>query len=163
MAFYYAEADGDGLIDSGTMTELSPGPTFPRYPERFNTTVHTSRDGNPVTQAPLKDKSERHWVWEGYKPTVPGYTNVFEELLQLQYKLRLTESPPKSPWVFLKEDVTENFGKLVFGGGLWTFSADYIRVKVTNVSQNVSPQGGVVRYGDMKMTFYVDDATFNLF
>lgn len=162
MSFQYAEADIDGLIDSGTITTLSPGPTYVEYPDtRFETTVHISADGNPVTQASMKDSRTRKWIWARYRPIVPRYEDTFNDLLQLHYKLRLNAS--KSPWVFLKEDVTENFGKLVYGGGVWSFTADFIRVKVIDVTQNVAPQGGTVIYGTTELTFVIDDAAWNMF
>jgi hypothetical protein len=164
MAFQYAEADINGIIDSGTMTTLSPGPTYIEYPDtRFINTTHVSRDGNPVVQAALKDGRIRSWVWARYRPTVPRYDELFEEILQLQAKLRTNEDPVKSEWVFLKEDVTENFGKLNFSGGIWSYVADYMRVKVIDVTQNVASEGGIVRYDITRLTFVIDDDNFNIY
>jgi hypothetical protein len=163
VGFYYAEANDSGLINSGTMTLLSPSPTYVEYPNKFETTVHVSRDGNAIVQAPMKDSRSRSWVWAGYRATVPGYESLFSELLQLHYKLRQNETPAKTPWVFLKEDVSNNLGVLEFAAGTWSVNEDYVRVKVIDVTQNVASQGGIVKYGDTRLTFVIDDASWNHF
>ena len=161
--FQYAEADLNGLIDSGTITTLSPGPSYPEYPTRFLNDPQSSKDGNPIIQVPLADDRPRRWTWARYWGTVPGYTQLYSDLLQLQFNLRLKETPAKSEWVFLKEDVSNNWGKLEFSGGTWTLNEDFIRVKVIDVSQNVASHGGIVQYTDMYIEFLVDDSTFNVF
>ncbi|MBU8921010.1 MAG: hypothetical protein KOO63_04225 [Bacteroidales bacterium] len=163
MGFYVAEADSAGLINLGTASLLTPGPTYPDYPNRFETTTHVSQDGNVVVQAPLKDERIRHWVWKNYRYTVNRYPALFSQLLQLHYKLRLQEDTPKSPWVFLKEDVSNNFGKLEFAAGVWTLNEDYIRVKVVDVTQNVAHEGGNVKYDETRLSFVIDDNTWNVF
>jgi hypothetical protein len=163
MAFQIAESQTGGIIDSGTIATLSPGPTYVEYPTKFDNTIRFSKDGNPTIQAPLKDARVRHWVWRRYRPTVPGYENLFSQLLQLQYKLRLTEDTPKPPWVFLKEDVSENFSPLQFSGGTWSVLDDFVRVKVVDVTQNVARQGGIVIYEETRLSFVVDDSNWNTF
>lgn len=162
MGFQYALADANGLMDSGTIATLSPGPTFTEYPtEQFKTTIHVSVDGNPVTQSFVKDDRPRKWVWQNYRETVPGYTSMYNSLLQLHYKLRLLAGD--SPWVFLKEDVTDMFGKYEYAGGTWSFTSGWIRVKVIDVFQEIRQRGGRVVYDTSGITFVIDDSTFNMF
>lgn len=163
MPFQIAEADLTGVIDSGTIYTLYPGPTYVDYPPRFEHNVRVSRDGNPIIQAPLSDGRVRKWVWQRYRFDTPRYTTLFNKILNLQYKLRLLATPAKSEYVFLKEDVSENLSPLAWGGGVWAESDGWIRVKVTNVTQNVAHQGGKVIYEETVMEFVIADPTWNTF
>lgn len=161
MGFHYAEADLNGLIDSGTITDIHPHPVLVDYPETFENTSLTSRDGNALVQHGDSDSRTRQWVWKGYSPDTPGYTRLIDSLLQLQSSLRENLSTPKSPWVFLKEDVTGNLNKLVLSGNTWIESVDYVRVKVLSVSEAIT-QSGTVKY-DTTLSFKIDDDTWNRF
>jgi len=163
MAFQIAEADLNGQLDSGTIATLSPGPTFVRYPERFEHTLHVSVDGNPAIQAPMADGRVRSWVWRRYRYDTPKYEGLYNQLLNLQYSLRLKATPSKNEHVFVKEDVTENLSKLNWTGSVWEHLTDWVRVKVTNVTQNVAEQGGKVIYEETKMDFVISDTNWNTF
>lgn len=88
MPFFIAESDLAGLIVSGTIVQLSPGPTFVDYPEKFANEIRFSKDGNPIIQSPLKDSRPRQWIWTRYRDSVKGYISLYNQLLNYQYKLR---------------------------------------------------------------------------
>jgi len=157
MPFKIAEATAGGLINSGTIQTLTPGPTYVEYPERFNVEYKTSKDGGVVLQYPPHDARVRNWVWENYKFDVPKYDALYNTLLNLHSKLRLTASPPKSEYVFLYEDVTEEFSPLSYGGSTWDESNDFVRVKVIGVTRDVRKAGGKATYDATRLSFVISD------
>lgn len=161
MGFYIAQSYTNGLMNSGTIELLSPGPTYVDYPPRYAHNVLISVDGSAVIQAPLADGRTRSWVWERYRIATPGYLALFNKLHNLQYKLRISAS--QSPYVYLKEDVTDNLAKLSWDGDSWEHVNDWVRVKVTNVTQDVASQGGPVVYGATRMEFVIDDSSWNAY
>jgi hypothetical protein len=161
--FRIASADLNGIIDSGTIETLSPGPTFVEYPESFDNNPVVSQDGNVVVQAPIKDSRPRHWVWQNYKFDIPRYDALYVKLYNLQTKLRVGASPAKSEWVFLYEDVTDELSTRAWGGTEWTKSPAWVRVKVFNVTRQIRRSGGKVTYDDTRLSFIIDDATWNAF
>ena len=162
MGFHYAEADLNGLINSGTITDIHPHPVSVAYPETFENTSLTSKDGNALVQHGDADSRIRQWIWRGYSSDTPGYTRLIDSLLQLQSSLREKLSTPKSPWIFLKEDVTGNLNKLVLSGVTWIESVDYVRVKVLSVTETIT-RSGIVKYDTTTLSFKIDDDTWNRF
>ncbi len=163
MGFHFAYATGAGLIDSGSMTDLHPHPITVDYPPTFEKTSLQSKDGNAIVQRGSADTRIRRWVWPGMTLTTPRYAKLFEQLLTLQVSLRERFTPPESPWVFLKEDVTGELNKLTLSGQTWVEQSDYIRVKVVSVTEKLASKGGNVKYASVEIAFYIDDDTWNRF
>ena len=163
MPFYIAESDLNGAIMSGTISQLSPGPAWVDYPEKFTNSIIYSRDGNPVVQSPLKDGRPRTWIWKRYRSSVPKYDALYNKLLNYQHKLRETSFPPKSPWVWVKDTETGNLTFRQWDGTKWIEVETWVRVKVTMVTQNIAQQGGHAVYEDTLFTFVIDDPAWSLF
>ena len=163
MGFHFAYATSAGLIDSGTITALHPHPITVSYPDTFEKTSLRSKDGNAIVQRGSTDTRIRKWIWPGMTLTVPRYARLFEQLLTLQVSLREQVTPPTSPWVFLKEDVTGNLNKLILSGQTWTEQPDFIRVKVVSVTEKLASKGGNIKYDSVEIAFYIDDDTWNRF
>ncbi len=163
MGFSFAHADSGGLIDSGTITAIHPHP-FPEYPTTFENTSLASRDGQAIIQSGNADTRVRRWVWNRVNLSTPGYARLFEKILALQVSLREQTPVSDSPgWIFLKEDITNNFNKLVLSGQTWIEQPDFIRVKVISVTEKLSQRGGNVKYDSVEMAFYIDDENWNRF
>src|SRR5436190_7057165 len=141
MPFKIAESDSVGAIMSGTIITLSPGPAWVTYPDKFDNTVRSSKDGNAIIQTPVRDTRPRQWIWHSYKANVLNYTVMYQQLLNYHYKNRLNGG--KSPWVFIYENETLNLVYKNWNGTAWVETADFMRAKVTQVTQNVLPQGGL--------------------
>lgn len=163
MPFFVAEANLDGTISSGTISQLSPGPTYVDYPERFSNEVRTSKDGFAIVQAPIKDTRPRTWTWTRYRSSVPKYDNLYNQLLNYQYRMRQSASPLKSQWVWVKDTESGNLTYKQWTGTKWIEIETWVRVKVTQVTQNVAKQGGMAVYETTDFTFIVDDPAWNNF
>ena len=163
MPFHVAEADSLGLIMSGTMVQLVPGPTYVEYPPKFTNEVRFSKDGAPIVQSPLKDGRPRTWIWRRYRSKVPGYDALYNRLLNYQHRLRETSTPPKSPWVWIRDTESGNLTYKQWDGTKWIEVETWVRVKVTLVSQNIAQQGGPAVYEDTVFQFVIDDPAWNLF
>lgn len=161
--FFIAEANLDGTINSGTINQLLIGPTYVEYPDRFVNEVRTSKDGYSIVQSPLKDTRPRSWVWTRYRSSVPKYDTVYNQLLNYQYKMRQSSTPVKSPWVWVKDTETGNLTYKQWNGTKWIEVETWVRVKVIQVTQNIARQGGYAVYDETRMTFSIDDATWNNF
>lgn len=161
--FFIAEADSVGNINSGTITQLIPAPSFVEYPPRFNNVVKFSKDGSPIVQAPLKDGRPRTWVWKRYKATIPRYTNLYATILNYQYKNRQASIPAKSPWVYVKESESGNLTYKNWNGTSFVETSDWVRVKVTQVTQNLGQGGGQATYDETRLEFVIDDPRWNNF
>lgn len=163
MPFSVAEADINGLIQSGTISQLIPGPTYVTYPEKFTNEIRFSRDGSAIVQAPLKDGRPRTWVWKRYRSSVPRYDTLYNQLLNYQYKLRETSTPPKSPWVWVRDTESGNLTYKQWNGTKWVEVETWVRVKVTSVTQNIAQAGGPAVYEETLFTWTIDDPVWNLF
>jgi len=163
MPFSIAEADSVGAIMSGTISTLTPGPSLVEYPERFTNDVRYSKDGNPIIQAPLKDGRPRSWIWKRYRNTVPKYSTLYNQLLNYQYHLRQLATPPKSPWVYVRDTETNNLSFRQWNGTTWTEINTWVRVKVIMVTQQVGEGGGPAVYDTTTFTFVIDDPAWNGF
>lgn len=161
MPFYVASSDLNGLIVSGTITQLSPAPTWVDYPERFVNTVRFSKDGAPVVQAPLKDSRPRTWIWKRYRSSVPHFDTLYNLLLNYQYKLR--QATGQSPWVYVRDTESGNLTFRTQNGNTFTENASWVRVKVIQVTKNLAQQGGPAVWEDTKFVWVIDDPTWNLF
>jgi len=163
MSFSVAEADTFGNIIPSTAAVLSIFPTYTIYPDRFDNVVRTSKDGSIIIQTPTKDSRTRKWIWRNYKTTVPKYNALFQQLLNYHYKLRITATPPKSPWIFVQDTDTLNFGTLSWNGTVWVETPQFFRVKVVQVTQNIAQQAGYPTYAETVFEFYIDDPNWNNF
>ncbi len=161
MTFQIAGADLLGNIDSGTIATLSPGPSYVEYPPFFDQKGMVQSDQRVVVQGPLRDSRERKWVWEGYRHNILSYDTWYNQILNLQYDLR--ENAGLHANVFLKEDVSLGLFKLVQSGTVWLREAFFVKAKVTDVSRQVSNEGGHTKYDTTSFTFIIDDLTWNVF
>lgn len=159
--FQYAEATLLGVINSGTITQLSPAPTTVEYPINFDHKTTPASDARVVINPSLLDSRARRWVWRRYRPSVNNYESMYNILLNFQHKLR--EQAGKSPFVFLKEDISKNLDRLNLNGVVWERQADFVRVRVVDVSQHVAGEGGNVTYDSTVMEFIIDDSVWNVF
>lgn len=131
------------------------------YPEKFINDTQIGKVGDATIHRPLKDSRERQWVWEGLRPNTPGYSGLYDLLINFQVRLRLNAGKPV--WMFLKEDVSNNLTKLSWNGTSFDEVADFVRVKVIDVSQSPSADNmGYVRYST-RMVFVIDDTLWNNF
>jgi hypothetical protein len=160
MPFYVASSDSNGNIVSGTLTQLSPGPTYVSYPDKFYNVVRTAKDGSAIIQTPLVDGRPRHWVWKNYKQTVPNYNQLYQQLLQYHYKWRLNAG--SSPWVYVQDTETLNLEYQNLSAGTWVETANVVQVKVTQVTQNLLPQSGLPSY-DLTFSFIITDQRYQDF
>lgn len=163
MPFFVAEADLSGNINSGTIVQLSPAPTWVTYPEKLFNTVRLSKDGNAIIQGPNKDGRTRTWVYKRYRATIPHYTTLFTTLIQYSAKNRLNATPAKSPWVYVMDTETGNLVYKQWTGTTWVETATWVRVKVTQVTQDLAQQGGPAVYETTKFDFVIDDPRWNNF
>lgn len=163
MPFSIADSDLFGAIVPASTVILNPGPTYVIYPDHFENVVRTSKDGNVIVQTPAKDSRTRKWVWRNYKTVVPKYTQLFQQLLNYHYKLRINATPAKAPWVFVQDTETLNLGNKTWNGTLWVEAPTFFRVKVVQVTQNIAQQGGYPTYAETVFEFYIDDPNFNNF
>lgn len=161
MPFFVALSDSFGNILPATTVQLSPGPTYVQYPDHFDSVVRTSKDGSIIIQTPSKDSRTRKWVWRNYKTNVPKYTQLYNQLLQFHYKLRIAAG--LSPWVYVQDTETGNLTTVSLVAGIWTQTTPLLRSKVVQVTQNIAPQSGLPTYGETIFEFYVDDPNFNDF
>lgn len=93
-----------------------------------------------------------------------GIVSASADNLSTVDNLTVIVPDPNPPgWVFLKEDITNNFNKLVLSGQTWTEQPDFIRVKVISVTEKLSQRGGNVKYDSVEMAFYIDDDNWNRF
>src|SRR5258706_10143399 len=142
MPFFVAESDLNGAIQSGTISQLVPGPTWVSYPDRFVNEVRVSKDGAVIVQAPLKDMRPRSWIWKRYRSSVPKYDTLYNQLLNYQYRMRQSAIPFKSPWVYIKDTESGNLTFKQWNGTKWVEVETWVRVKVTQVTQTIAEQGG---------------------
>lgn len=163
MTFWIAESEGNGTIYSGSISILSPAPTFVRYPDKFTIEPRTSRDGNPILQTPVRDTRPRQWVWKRYMSEYEGYDKLYNKLLNYQERLRETATPPKPPWMWLKEDSSGNLTFRQWNGTTWVETVSWVRVLITQVTQNVADQIGHTVWEELILEFVIDDPVFNLY
>lgn len=107
MPFWVSSADAAGVRIAGFDELLSPGPSAIETPvEPAGRFVETS-GGVVVKQQPSKDPRRRAWVWE----RLPSYRESWITHIQRLESLLATTRRARglSPWVFLKDDVTDEF------------------------------------------------------
>lgn len=160
MPFFVAESNLDGTMNSGTTQQLLIAPTYVLYPDHFDNVIRTSRDGNTIVQTPSRDSRTRKWVWRNYKTIVPKYNQLFSQLLNYHYKLRIGASPPKAPWVYLQDTETLNLVTRTWNGTIWVETPTFFKAKVIQVTQNIAPQSGYPTYGETTFEFYIDDPSY---
>jgi hypothetical protein len=134
---------------------LNPQPTYPEYPDRFPYTVQETSGGASVRQRAKKQPKEMRWVWADYKPTVPLYENLYWWLFRQQAHIRVADA--KNAFMYLKEDVTTNFG--TWSSGTGKIEPAYIRVIITYVGRKEDQAGGKVSYTETEVRFVIADDT----
>jgi hypothetical protein len=154
MSFWYAEANADGSRNAGTDTLILPAPTAPEYGQRFPYTLQPTA-GRAVRQRGKQKVDELKWVWKNYQPWVPRYETLYWTLFKNQAHIRKADG--KSPYMYLKEDVTLNFGK--FNNTTKRIDSDWVRVLITYVGRTEQGEGGNVRYPLTEVRFVIDDST----
>jgi hypothetical protein len=158
MPFWVSESNTDGTINVATERLLVPAPTFPDYGEdRFPYTVQETEGGSSVVQRAKKNPKEMRWVWEKYNPSVAlaDYNNQYWWFFRQQAHIRIAEG--KSPYMYLKEDVTLNFG--TWDSGTGRLIGAYIKVLINYVGRTVDREGGNVRYPETEVRFVIADDT----
>lgn len=157
------EEGGDGdiqllnIVDPETIIRLTPGPTYPDYGERFPYTIQETH-GRGVMQRSKKNPKEMRWVWVNYGPTVPRYEDQYWRVLFAnQAHLRISRG--MSPYLYLMEDTTGNFGRYDTITG--TIQPDWVRCTITYVGRTERRDGGNVIYDETEMRFLIDDDTID--
>jgi hypothetical protein len=170
--FEYAEANTDGTINTGTITKLLPPSEVSYSSVGFTSAQRVSRDGNVILQLPTRDTRERSWIWINYRKRLPDmaksshfsrYEELWNALVNLQYDRRLKFTPAKSEYVYLREDETGDFDRLVLNGSTWEPETAYVRAKILQVTRDTLTKGGLVVYPRTIMTFVLDDDNWNVF
>lgn len=152
MGFWYARSNSNGTRNAATETLILPSPTYPVYSERFPYTIQKSA-GRGIRQRVKLNPEEFRWVWENYRPTVPRYESLYWDLFNLQS--HILEANGDSPYVWLKEDVTLNFGK--YNSTTDRIEPDWVRVVVTYVGRTEPDSGGKIYYPTTELRFTIDD------
>lgn len=156
MAFWICGATTNHTIDLSTEQRLLPGPTYPEYGDRFKYSLHDT-DAAPVLQRQKRHTSEAKWVWENYSPIIPRYEDLYWMLFNEQAHIRAEQG--KSPYVYLREDVTTNLGK--FNPTTNRIEPGYVRCLITYVGRTEDKSGGNIIYATTEMRFVVDDPTIS--
>lgn len=145
-----------GKIDTSTIVRLSPGPTYPDYGERFPYTIQETH-GRGVRQRSKKNPKEMRWVWVNYGPSVPRFEKQYWEVLFAnQSHVRMSKG--KSPYIYLMDDTTGDFGK--YSPITGRIEPDWVRCVITYVGRKPRRTGGNVIYEETEMRFIIDDDDF---
>lgn len=153
MPFWYSPAQPDGSRDTGTEVMILPSPTEPDYEgTRFIYSIRDT-DAGGVKQRLRKKSKEKRWVWVNYTPQVPTYETLYNELFALQDHVRTNNGD--SPYVYLKEDVTKEFG--IYSDSTSEIEPDWIRCIVTYVGRTPAKGGGKIRYDVTELRFILAD------
>lgn len=155
MGFWISGADTNGDYTSANDVTISPGPTHPEYGERFPYSLHETSAGAAVKQKLKKNPKELKWIWAGYGPSVPQYETLYWVLFNNQDHIRVSEG--KSPYVYLKEDVTGNFGK--YSTTTDKIEAEWVRCIITYVGRKERKGGGQIYYDETEVRFVIADST----
>jgi len=156
--FYLSPALSNGDRDTGTVITLDPHPSYVRYGPRLILTKHET-EGKVIAQRSANNPSVREWVWENYRPTVPKYTTQYETLFRHQQHIR-EDTYGESPYVYLKETVTNLFG--IYHSGTGSIDPDWIRCRILNVDRTLREDGGFIKYPKTTVEFTIDDPNYTV-
>lgn len=157
MGFYIAESTLTGEFFAGTERELVPGPSYPDYTaaaDRFEYTLHKSDSGAVVQQRARGGGAELKWIWQNHGPNVPGYEDLYWDVL-FSSQVHVRKMMGKSPYVFLKEDVSGNLG--VYDPITREGTADWVRCLVYYAGRTERQQGGPVLFDITELRFVIAD------
>jgi hypothetical protein len=159
MPFTVSLSDLDGLRDTESEFTLTPGPTTVEYgTSRYKYNIIETDAGVGIQQRTKLNATEMKWVWSGYGVEVPYYENLYNTLFALQASVRKLKN--LSPFVYLKEDVSLEFGK--YNDTTTVVEPAWIRVLVTHVHRVASKGGGKVRYDTTELRFIIADPTITI-
>lgn len=119
MGFHIAKADENGSRITASERELSPGPTLVEYPTDPLGQILETADGRAIQQQPSKDNRRRAWVWQGYPAWFQKYKDLWALLEPMRSRLR-KEGGAATPYVYVKDDVTDELRRLVTVAGTAT-------------------------------------------
>jgi len=156
--FWVCSANANGTRNVSGVVLLDPKPTYPDYGERLNYTLHET-EGRTIKQRSTKNPKVKKWVWSKYGPNVPLYENQYWLLFNMQEHINVYVNSG-SPYVFLKENVTDEFA--IYNSGLGKMEPDWIRCRILLVQRSVGRDGGMVRYDETEMLFTIDDDSLGI-
>lgn len=156
--FYLSPALANHTRDTGTEVTLDPHPTYPDYGSRVVMTKHET-EAKLIAQRSANNPKLRKWVWENYNPTVPKYEAQYEVLFRHQQHVR-EDTFGESPYVFLKETVTNVFG--LYSSGTGSIDPDWIRCRIINVDRTIRRDGGWLKYPETVVEFTIDDPNYTV-
>jgi hypothetical protein len=158
MSFWYALPNGDGTVNVASAVKLWPAPTDTDYPPRFEYTVLETDAGNGVRQRSKRQAKEHAWVWKDYGYTAVRYEDQYWQLFNLSADRRIEQG--LQPFIYLKEEVTLNFGK--FDTVTARIEPAWVRCVVTYVGRTAAKGGGRVRYDETVLRFLISDPTITM-
>jgi hypothetical protein len=146
---------------------LIPGPTEVEYPDTREHNIQKTEDGAVVIQRPLRDSRMRSWSWVGYRPTVPNYENLFASLKSLEARQRQIDG--LNPVIQIWEN--ESVGEGGFDQTIDDLDPDligytnieWVQVKFTQVHRKSQKGGGLVKYDNTFVEFYVEEPSWENF
>lgn len=130
--FFISKADQNGARISAADRELTPGPGKVEYPHEPAGDLLNTVDGRVIQQQPIKDGRLRAWVWRGYPGWLQTYKSLWLALEPLRSRYR-KEYGAATPYIYVKEDVTEELKRLVTYTGTATAASG---TTLTDTTQN---------------------------
>lgn len=160
MGFWYAYADTDGTLLSGSETELMPKPTRVVYPTEPLAQYLETSGGNVIQQQPNLDSRRRAWEWVGYPGWWVNYQALWSKLEPLRSRYRAAAG--LNPHVYLKEDESQELCLITpVDADTVTRTFPYWKVRVLGVSRTLRDDGGLVRYEVTRLDFIIVDSAWN--
>lgn len=156
--FYVCPALANGDRDVGSEVILFPNPTFVDYGPRLRFQIVES-EARAIKQFSDTNPKEKKWVWVNYRKHVPRYETQYQTLFAMQEHI-LVEIASGSPYVYLKENVTDMLGIHDSAGVL---TPDWVRCRVLYVDRDIARQGGVAVYPSTEMVFTIDDPNHKVY
>lgn len=117
--FFISKADASGNRIAAADKELTPGPGQVEYPHEAAGAVLETAEGRTIQQQVVQDGRRRTWVWRGYPAWLQGYKNLWTVIEPLRSRYR-TEFGAATPYIYIKEDVTDELKRSVFYSGTAT-------------------------------------------
>lgn len=157
--FWMAAANTNHTINSGSIFALDPNPTFPDYGDRLKYSFHES-EGKVIKQRSTKNATKKRWVWKNYRPDILKYENQYWTLFNMQEHINVYINSG-SPYVYLKEDVTDGLAEYSIAQS--KLVPDWVRCRILLVQRKERQSGGVVVYDETEVIFTIDDSNFVIF
>lgn len=109
--FWVCAADANGNRIVGAEELLTPGPADLVWPDTKPGTMLETSGGGMVWQSPPNDPRQRSWVWLNMPTYRADITRLIGRLEGLVASTRRGQG--KSPWLFIKDDVTNKLRRIV--------------------------------------------------